>query len=125
MHMAANEYIQAAAAQLQNAATAVKTEADQLRADLMSFEREVQRDIDGKEADMRANSARRSIDQPDQTDVALLARLKMLEKYVSDKKQEMEKRKAEITAAIRNKENAMQNLKSQAQGLQNQAANFK
>jgi prefoldin subunit 5 len=123
--MAANEYVKAAASQLQNAATAVKSEIDQMRADLMTYEREVQKDIDSKEMDMHANNMRRSREQPDATDVALLARLKWLQNYIDDKKKELERRKAEVANAIREKEAGMQNLKSQANGLESQAANFK
>jgi uncharacterized protein YhaN len=123
--MAANEYVQAAAAQLQSGATAIKTEIDQIRADNMNYERQATKDINDMEGEIRVTNARLASGQPDATDVALHARIQRLQAQLDAKKKEMADQKSKMNGTIRAKEAAMNDLMSQSRGLQNKAAGLK
>jgi predicted RNase H-like nuclease (RuvC/YqgF family) len=125
MHMAANEYIQAAAAQLQNAANEVKVEADQLRSDLARMESNTRSEIDVKDQDLRLKNVElTATDNPNQAS-ALNMLVNRMKHDMDDQKKQLEKARANIQQQIKGKEGAMQALKSQAQNLQNMAANFR
>lgn len=123
--MAANEYVQAAAAQLQNGANAIKAEIDQVRADYITYERQAQSDIGSTEAEIHAINARLVTGQPDATAVALHMRVQQLQRRVDEKKKEIADRKTQMNNAVRAKEGAMNDLMSQSRGLQNKAASLK
>ena len=123
--MAANEYLQAAAGQLQSAANALKTEIDQMRGELMTYERQATKEIDSKEADIHAINARLVMDQSTATQHAMRIRIKMLQKEIDSKKREMADRKSKVESAIKGKEGAINGLMNQSRSLQGQAASLK
>lgn len=123
--MAANEYVQAAAAQLQNGANAIKKEMDQLRADFMTYERQAKSEIDSKESEIHALNARLAAGQPDASAVAMQLRIQHLQGDINDKKREIVDCKSQMNNAISAKEGSINDLMSQSRGLQNKAASLR
>lgn len=123
--MAANEYVQAAAAQLQSGATAIKGEIDQLRADFMNYEHQVAKEISNKEGDIRAANAHLATEQPSATDVALHLRVRHLQGEIEGLKKQLEDRRAQMQSQVRGKENAMNDLMNESRSLQNKAGGLK
>lgn len=123
--MAANEYVQAAAAQLQSGATAIKTEMDQIRAEHMTYERQAASDITSKEDAIRNLNAQSMSNGSGTGDAAIHMRIQQLQKDIDTKKKEIADRKTQINNAIRAKESAMNDLMNQSRGLQNKAASLK
>ena len=123
--MAANEYVQAAAGQLQSGATALKSEADQIRADFMTYERGATHEINTKEAEIHAINAKLLREQPPETHVSLQLLARKLQSDVDSKKKEMEQQRARMNQAVSAKERAMNDLMNQARGLQSKAGSLK
>lgn len=123
--MAANEYVQAAAAQLLNGATAIKSEIDQIRADFMNFERQVNRDISSRESEMRAQMAQAATGGEAAEIHAHGFQASRIKGEIEGLRKELEARRNQMNQAIRSKEGAMSDLTSQAQGLQNKAGSLK
>jgi hypothetical protein len=123
--MAVNEYIQAAAGQLESAANAVRMEIDRMRGDFMGFEQQATRQLTSKEADMRAAVARASTADNPAAVAHHSGQAAMLRKEITDLKQEIEQRRRELQDQVRGKEGAIQGLMSQARGLQGMAGNFR
>jgi uncharacterized protein YoxC len=123
--MAANEYVQAAAGQLQSAATAVKMEMDQIRADFMTYEREVSHDISTKEGEMRASTAQAAT-AGDPTAVHYFGnQARQLKNEIDGLRKQLEDRRNQLNQDLRGKEGAMNDLMNQSRGLQNKAASLK
>jgi uncharacterized protein YhaN len=123
--MAANEYVQAAAAQLQSAATAIKGEIDQIHGELMTFDRQVTHEITSKEAKMRSDSVLASTSPDPEQARLMLAHVQREKSEIDNLKRSLEQRKTQVNQAIRAKEGAMNGLMSQARSLQNQAGSLK
>ena len=123
--MAANQYVQAAAGQLQSAATAVKGDMDRMRAEFMTYERQANSEINSKEAEIHAINAKLSREQPPETQVTLQMLSKKLQNDIDGKKRELEERRSQVTQETCDKEGAVVDLMSQSKGLQNQAASLK
>ena len=121
--MAADAYLKVAAGQLQQAATAVKQDADHIRAELATFKHQAEHDINSMQtlAQVRRVEADRAKDEPANYN-AIMAHVAKLEHDINEKKQELAKRTSEAEQKIRGKEGAVQGIASQAQGLQRQAS---
>lgn len=120
--MAANEYLKAAAAQLQNAAQAMKKDVDSMRSDLMTHQRQATHEIDNMTMQMRALTARLASDNDDPAAVALSVQVQNLKKNIDEKKQELADHESNTNQVIQNKESKMADLGRQATNLQNQSA---
>lgn len=123
--MAANEYVQAAAAQLQTGATAIKSEIDQMRAEFMTYERQANGEISSKEDELRNLNAQLMSGPGTPANAVIHARIQHLQKDIGNLKHQMVDRKNQLNNAIRGKEGAMNDLMNQSRGLQNKAASLK
>jgi chromosome segregation ATPase len=123
--MAADAYIQAAAAQLMQAANAVKAEADQLRSDLVNFERNMTSDINSQEIEARVHNTEINGDKDDQERAALRAQLGRIQSELTQKKQELDKTRAALQKQISEKDNKVASLQREAQNLQGKASAFR
>lgn len=124
--MSADKYLQAAAAQLESAATAVKGELDQMRSDYMNYERQANNEIDSMKAQLRAIDGQTLMaNQQGDAVAGLQTGAQNLRRSISAKEQELKTRKAQTEGAIKAKEGAINGLMNQSRGLYGQAANFK
>ncbi|MDB5181956.1 MAG: hypothetical protein JWP13_719 [Candidatus Saccharibacteria bacterium] len=123
--MAANEYVQAAASQLQSAATAVKMEMDQIRAEFMTYERQVSHDISSKEADVRTNTARAAAEGDSSAIHYYGNQARQLKNEIDGMRKQVEDRRNQMNQDLRDKEGAMNDLMNQSRELQNKAASLK
>jgi hypothetical protein len=123
--MAVNQYLQSAAAQLESAANALRLEIDRVRGDFMSFEQQASREITSMEGDMRANFAQSATGQTPPEVAYNAAQAEQLRRKIADLKKEVQQRQVQMTNDIKNKEDAMSGLMSQARSLQGQAGSFK
>lgn len=123
--MAANEYLKAAAGQLESAANALKLEIDQIRGEYITYERQALHDINAKDQDIHAINARLAGNPPAETQTMLRGRIKMLQGEIDKKKKELADRKNSMNQAVKCKEGAINGLMSQSRGLSNQAASLR
>lgn len=123
--MATNEYLQVAAGQLISAATAIRREIDQMQADFMEYEREMTRDIDRRQADIRSDSVSAALWANPAANMMLRHRIHDMQGRVRAERQELENRKRKLQQTTRAKEAMINSLMSQARGLYNQAASLR
>ncbi len=120
--MAADAYLKVAAGQLQQAATAVKQSADQIRAEAATFKQQIEHDINTMQSEMsvRQVELERHKSEPGPAG-ALTVKVQSLQKQIEMKKQELAQRLSQSEQAARSKEGAVDGLKSQASRLESQA----
>lgn len=123
--MAADAYVQAAAGQLENGAVALKQEADQIRAEFMTYDRDMVRDIDDKEANRRALAARASTSSDSQEAASLLAQVALLRRQINKLQDELERRRSQTASAVKDKETKSSDLMGQARNLYGKASSMK
>ena len=123
--MAANEYVQAAAGHLQTAATALKSEMDQLRADYMTFERQANHDINDREGEVRALKARMLTIGEAPEGHQILLQIKRLSSEIGRLKDELKSRRMKLDGDLKGKEGQMNDLMNQSRNLQNKAGSLK
>ena len=120
--MAADAYLKVAASQMQQAATAVKQDADQIRGELATFKRTVEKEIGNMQSEVTIRQLEADRNKDDTANYnMLLAVVLTLKHKISDKQQELAQRTSEAEQKIRGKEGAVQGIISQAQGIQRQA----
>ena len=124
--MAADAYIKVAASQLQQAASAVKQDAEHMRAEFSSYKQQTNHDISNMQSEMhqrQIEAMRFKTDPP--TYAAMMTNVKRIEQDMNTKKQELAQRTSEVEQIVRSKEGAVQGIQSQAQGLERQASDPK
>jgi predicted RNase H-like nuclease (RuvC/YqgF family) len=123
--MAADQYLVAAAGHLESAANALKMEADQIRAEFMTFDRQVSHEITTKDAEMRSHTALAATSDDDEQRRHLLGEIQRLRGEIAKHKQELESKRKDMESRARSKEGEIQGLMSQVQSLRNKAASLK
>ncbi len=122
--MAINQYLIAAAGQLEAAANALQGEIDRVRADYMSFEQQATRDITSKEGDMRAAVGRAATGGEAPEIAHFTVQAARLRSEIADLKKQIAERQRQMQDDIRDKQGAISDLMGKARELQSQAANF-
>ena len=121
--MAADAYLKVAAGQLQQAATEVKREADQTRAEATNLRGRLDTDIISLKTNLTAVQLEIDRNKDDPTAYAHLRKQAyQIQSEIDSKKNEMDKIVSQAEQKARGKEGAMQGLKSQAQQLEQQAS---
>lgn len=123
--MAADAYVQSAAGHLENAANALKMEADRIRGELMTAERELTHAIDSASIEMQTHSAEAAITKDQNERMKLEMRIRQVQSEIQNKKAELDKTKRDMQQKIKDKESAMNDLMGKARGLYNQAASLR
>jgi peptidoglycan hydrolase CwlO-like protein len=120
--MAADAYLKVAAGQLQQAATDVKRQADQIRSEAASFKQKAEGDIVSKTAEVKVLQMEmdRRRDEPGVVS-HLNIQIQNMQRDIDSLKQEIVQRTSQADQAVRGKEGAMQGLQSQSQQLAQQA----
>jgi uncharacterized protein (DUF3084 family) len=123
--MAVNEYLQAAAGQLESAATALKMEMDQARADFMTFERQANHEIENRQGEIRERMVHLATAQTPAEAHVINSQIQRFRKEIDSIKDSIAKRKRQLDGMLKGKEGAMNGFMSQARSLHNQASSFK
>lgn len=123
--MAVDAYIQAAAAQLESAATALKQEAEQIRAEFMTYDRQVAHDITTKDAERKMYSARAATAPNGEQSAHLLFEANRLKGEIDRLKQNLEQRRSQVTQVVKGKQSQVDGLMSEARSLYGKAASMK
>jgi outer membrane murein-binding lipoprotein Lpp len=124
--MAADAYVTAAAGHLESAANELKMEADQIRGEFMTYDREVTRQINAKDAEMRSHAALLlTAATDDQQKLHYTSEVQRLKGEIDQLKRDLQQRRQQTDSAVRSKEGAVGTLMSMSRDLRSKAGNFK
>lgn len=123
--MAVDAYIQAAASHLQNAAVALKQEAEQIRADFMNYEHRVTSDISTKDAERRMFMVRSGSAPDAETAAHFAEEARRLKSEIDQLKKELEQKRGEMAQAVKGKEGQMDGLMNEAKSLYSKASSMR
>ena len=122
--MAVGEYLRAAAGQLRRAAIAAKSEADDIRRDIVLREQDVNKTIDS----LRRNMQQRGqelfrIEGNDSSGLKadITGAIAAMEQEIKTLQQSFERERQQMLRVAQQKETTMNNLNSQANSFENQA----
>ncbi len=102
--MAADQYLKAAAAQLQSAAQAIKMQIGDLRSHSMTSEQELKHDIDKNEAEIKALMGRMGLPNEPANEAALMAQVARRKSINDDKRRQLSEIQSRTNQAISAKE---------------------
>lgn len=123
--MAVNEYVQAAAAHLENAAVALRHEAEQIRAEFMTYDRQATQEIHNKEGERRAFTTRAATTSEPSDAAHFAAEAARMQKEITDLKNQLEKKRSQMNQDVKKKESDISGLLNQAKGLYGKASSLK
>lgn len=120
--MPADAYLKVAAGQLQQAATALKIDADKIRAEATAKRMQMEHDLSNKQAELASQHAELALAKEDPRRSMLFAtKIKSLQNEIEALKKELADTTGKAEQKARDKEGAMQGLSGQAQKLEQQA----